>query len=52
MRCSVFIAVSVDGFIARENGSVDWLSTSGNSEADMSANPDMGFQAFLILLTA
>ena len=47
MQCSVFIAVSVDGFIARESGDVDWLSTSGNLEADMSDNPDMGFQVFI-----
>lgn len=46
MKCSVFIAVSVDGFIARENGNVDWLQTSENTNVDMSDNPDMGFQAF------
>jgi dihydrofolate reductase len=29
MRVSVFIATSVDGFIAREDGALDWLPVAG-----------------------
>jgi len=43
MKCSVFIATSVDGYIARPNGDIDWLQSAGNPEADMRENPDMGF---------
>ena len=33
MKCSVYIATSADGFIARNDGSVDWLETAGNPSA-------------------
>lgn len=31
LRCSVFIATSLDGFIAREDGSIDWLIAAQSS---------------------
>ena len=46
MKCSVYIATSVDGFIAKPDGNVDWLHTAGNLEVDM-GNEDMGFKAFM-----
>jgi len=46
MKCSVFIATSVDGYIATANGGVDWLHTAGNLDAVMGAE-EMGFQSYI-----
>lgn len=47
MKCSVFIATSMDGMIARKDGSVDWLHSAGNSNADMGSRADMGFNHYI-----
>jgi dihydrofolate reductase len=47
MKCSVYIATSVDGYIATIDDRVDWLNTAGNPIADMGDNADMGFNDFI-----
>lgn len=47
MKCSAFIATSVDGFIATKDGGVDWLQTSGNGQVLTGENSDMGFNAYI-----
>ena len=39
--CSVFIGVSLDGFIAREDGDLEWLTSRGAA-----AGGDLGYQEF------
>lgn len=42
MKCSVFIATSLDGFIARLNGGLDWLPEAGGTFG----SEDYGYRAF------
>ena len=41
-RTTVYCALSVDGFIAREDGSVDWLQPPGHA-----GDEDYGYQALI-----
>lgn len=47
MKCSVYIATSADGFIARRNGDIDWLANAGNTEVDLGDQSDLGFAQFM-----
>jgi len=47
MNCSVFIATSVDGYIAAEDGTVDWLYAAGDQQADLGDDVGMGFQQYI-----
>ena len=44
IKVSVYIATSLDGFIARKDGGLDWLDTAN---ATVPPGQDLGFRAFM-----
>lgn len=49
MRCSAFMATSLDGFIAREDGGLDWLD---RANAQVPAGEDCGYASFMATVDA
>lgn len=49
MKCSVYIAASVDGFIARPDGGIDWLD---NPSYNLDDAGDYGYTAFMSTVDA
>ena len=47
MKCTVFIATRLDGYIATPDGGVDWLDHVGDQSADLGEDADMGFVALM-----
>ena len=43
-KVSVYIATSLDGFIARKDGAIDWLNEANTAVPD---GEDCGFQEFI-----
>ncbi len=44
IQCSVYIATSLDGYISREDGNIDWLN---EASANIPKGEDMGYYSFM-----
>ncbi len=49
MKCSVYIATSLDGFIARPDGGIDWLEAANQA---VPPGEDFGYAAFMASVDA
>ncbi|MBE1282638.1 MAG: dihydrofolate reductase [Rhodobacteraceae bacterium] len=47
MKCSAYIATSVDGFIARLDGGLDWLEAAGTADAEPMSADYLDFAGYL-----
>ncbi len=47
MKASAYIAISLDGYIARENGDLDWLPGSDGSSESEGSGEDYGYKEFM-----